>query len=93
MDEPLTMLAFYGMCLLFAKEAFARWMTWKEGRRTNGVKNERGSAGNGPRVTLQRLDVLDKSISELRQELGRLRSKLQEVDALAQRLDERTTQK
>lgn len=102
MDEPTSLLALGMSSLLVIERGFARWMTYRESKRSSTDppestsitwRGERGSAGNGPRATAQRLDALDARLKEMSQEIGRIRTKLQDVDALAQRLDERTSQK
>ena len=91
-DEPGSWLALAGVLYLFAQQAFGRWMTWKE-RKTGGTigtlkaSGERGSLTNGVQV---RLTALESDVSRLRENQDKLWVKLDQVNDLCARIDERT---
>ena len=98
MDEPTSLLALGGVVMLYAKQAFDRWMKYKESRRNGGsptgtlqaATGERGAVGNGTKAITQRLDGIEKKLDEAREDRAEMWRKLSAVVELAGRLDERT---
>ena len=95
-DDPTSLIALGIAGLVFVERAFDRVMQFLARRRENGsgqrqaLSAERGAAGNGPKAITQRLDAIESELEKLRTDCGNLWSKVSGVDALAQRLDERT---
>lgn len=98
MDEPTSWLALGIASLVFVERAFDRWMRWREGRSGRSaqsrtlLQSERGEVGpmgNGPKALGQRLDQIDRSLRDAKNDRKQLWEKVSAVSDRCARIEGR----